>query len=50
MQEELTAIVAGVQENAPNIQTRAEFEAYQSYHFRPERLTHGCDEAHGESS
>ena len=30
MQEELTAIVAGVQENAPNIQTRAEFEAYKA--------------------
>ena len=30
MQEELTAIVAGVQENAPNIQTRAEFEAFKA--------------------
>jgi len=27
MQEQLTAIVAGVRDNAPNIQTRAEFEA-----------------------
>ena len=30
MQEELTAIVAGVQENAPNIQKRAEFEAFKA--------------------
>ena len=30
MQEELTAIVASVRENAPNIQTRAEFEAYKA--------------------
>ena len=30
MQEELTSIVAGVQENAPNIQTRAEFEAFKA--------------------
>ncbi|CAA6678522.1 MULTISPECIES: phenylalanine--tRNA ligase subunit alpha [unclassified Lentimonas] len=30
MQEELTAIVATVRENAPNIQTRAEFEAYKA--------------------
>jgi phenylalanyl-tRNA synthetase alpha chain len=30
MQEELTAIVATVRENAPNIQTRAEFEAFKA--------------------
>jgi phenylalanyl-tRNA synthetase alpha chain len=30
MQEELTAIVATVRKNAPNIQTRAEFEAYKA--------------------
>ncbi len=30
MQEDLTAIVAGVRENAPSIQTRAEFEAYKA--------------------
>jgi len=30
MQEQLTAIVAGVRDNAPNIQTRAEFEAFKA--------------------
>ena len=30
MQEELTAIVAGVRENVPSIQTRAEFEAFKA--------------------
>ena len=30
MQEELSAIVASVRENAPNIQTRAEFEAFKA--------------------
>ena len=30
MQEQLTAIVAGVRDNAPNIQTRVEFEAFKA--------------------
>lgn len=30
MQEQLTAIVAGVRDNAPNIQSRAEFEAFKA--------------------
>ena len=30
MQEQLTAIVAGVRDSAPNIQTRAEFEAFKA--------------------
>ncbi|MEN8734551.1 MAG: phenylalanine--tRNA ligase subunit alpha [Lentimonas sp.] len=30
MQEQLTAIVVGVQKNAPNIQTRVEFETYKA--------------------
>lgn len=30
MQEQLTAIVAGVRDNAPKIQTRAEFEAFKA--------------------
>ena len=30
MQEELTAIVAGVREVAPKIETRAEFESYKA--------------------
>ncbi len=30
MQEQLTAIIAGVRDNAPSIQTRAEFEAFKA--------------------